>query len=160
MEQPRHVRLALVYYLWATAVIVALFFARAYHLDSFNVGWGDQAADHRHAVLGWQTLAAVAVCLALTAMIGVVSRLAISSVITASAIAWSLALLGAHGPHNYRVVLFIPQLPGFFAAIMALGVHGDERLTALWTTSVNSILYAPLIYAIAHHKLHVPNRNV
>jgi hypothetical protein len=151
-EQPKHLRLALVYCLWVTAILIALLFARAYNLDSFNVGWGDLAADHRHAVLWWETVAAMALCLGLTVFVGVVSRLALYSIAAAAAILWILALLGAHGPHTYRATLLVPQLPGFFAAVMAVGVHGDEHLTRWWAVSVNTILYAPILYAVVRQR--------
>jgi hypothetical protein len=137
---------------WATAVIIALLFARAYHLDSFNVGWGDLTADHRHAVQWRETVAAIVGCLALTVLVGTLSRLALYSIAATHAVVWVLALLGAHGPHTYRVILFAPQLPGFFAAIMALGVHGDEHLMKWWVVSVNTILYAPILYSIGHRR--------
>jgi hypothetical protein len=144
--------LALAYSLWATALITALFLTRACDLDSFNVGWGDVTADHGHAVLWWKTLAGVAVCLVLTVVVGVVSRIALYSIAGAAALVWILALLGAHGPHTYRVILFALQLPGFFAAIMALGVHDGGRLMTWWTVSVNTILYAPIFFAIARRR--------
>ena len=142
------------YFLWGAAVIVALLFARAYHLDSFNVGWGDLAADRRHAVLGWETVAAIIACLGLAILVGIVSRLALYSIIVAAAISWVLGLLGAHGPHLFRVLLFIPQLPGFFAAVMALGVHGDDGLSKWWAVGVNTILYAPVVFIVVARRRH------
>jgi hypothetical protein len=140
--------LALIYFLWAATVIVALFTARSYHLDSYNVGWGDAAADHRHAVLWWGTIAPWFACLGFAILIGVISRVALCSIAVTGAIVWILALLGAHGPTAYRIVLFIPQLPGFFAAVMALGVHGDEHLTTLWAVGINTVLYAPILHIV------------
>jgi hypothetical protein len=151
LEQPKHLRLALAYCVWAIAVIIALSFARAYHLDSFNVGWGDLTADRRHAVLWRETIAAIVGCLALTVLVGILSRLALYLIAATHAVVWVLALLGAHGPHPFRVILFAPQLPGFFAGVMALGVHGDEQMI-WWVVSVNTILYAPILYAIAHRR--------
>jgi hypothetical protein len=153
LRQPKHFRLALAYFLWAAAVIVALLFARACHLDSYNVGWGDLAADHRHAVLWWETFVAVIACLGLTILIATVSRLALYSIAAVAAIFWLLGLLGAHGPHLYRVLLLIPQLPGFFAAMMALGVH-DEELSRWWAVSINTILYAPVLYTVVARRPH------
>ncbi len=136
------------YMLWAAAVIVALLFARAYDLDSYNVGWGDSAADHGHAVLWWETAALMVGCLLMAIFIGVVSRVAIYSIMAAGALAWLLSFLASQAPHAYRVGLFIPQLPGVFAAVAAVGVHGDERLTTWWVVSVNTILYAPILHIV------------
>jgi hypothetical protein len=142
------------YFLWAAAVIVALLFAREYDLESYNVGWGDLAADHAHAGLWWEIIALMIVSLLLAILIGLVSRVALYSMAATGAAVGLLALLGAHGPHAYRIILFIPQLPGFFAAIMALGVHGDERLTIWWVICVNTILYAPIVYTVLARRKH------
>jgi hypothetical protein len=143
------------YVAWAAAVVVALLFARAYDLESYNVGWGDLAADRAHAVLWWETLALMMVCLLLAVLIGLASRVALYSIVAAGAVVWLLALLGAHGPHAYRLPLLILQLPGWFAAIVALGVHGDEGLTTWWAAGINTILYAPLFYIVlVRHRRH------
>jgi hypothetical protein len=155
MELRKQFRLALMYVAWAAAVVVALFFARAHDLESYNVGWGDLAADHAHAVLWWETIALMIVCLLVAILIGLASRLVLCSIAAAAGVVSLITLLGARVPQAYRIILFIPQLPGFFAAILALGVHGDEGLTTWWAVGVNTILYAPIFYIVmVRHRRH------
>jgi len=148
VRSPKHFPLILVYFLWASSVFGALFLARACYLDSFNVGWGDSAADHRHVVLWRETVAAIIVCLGLLILVAVVSRLASYCIAAMLSILLSLGAIGAHGPQLFRVFLWLPQLPGFLAAIWALGIHGDGDLFDWWITSINTILYAPLLFAL------------
>jgi hypothetical protein len=96
--------------------------------------------------------AATALCLVLTALVAVVARTIFYSIAIAAAAFCALHILGAHGPQAWRLIAFVPQVPGFFATIIALGVHGDEQLTASWTVSINTILYAPMIHAIVQRR--------
>ena len=152
-------RLALLYLLWTAAILTTLLFARAYDADRFNVGWGDLAAKSSCAVLWWEVIALMSVCVLLTIVIGLASRLAVYSITSAFVAAGLLVLLWAQGPHAYayRVILLIPQFPGFFAAIIALGVHGDERLTAFWIVCINAILYAPIFYTALARRRYGPS---
>jgi hypothetical protein len=148
LESQKQFRLVLLYLLWFATVIAALIFARAYHLESYNVGWGDLAAGNGHAVLWWETIALMIASFLLAIFIGLLSRVALYSISAAGALAWLLTFLGSQGPHAYRIILFIPQLPGFFAAITALGIHGDEHLTTWWVVGVNTIMYAPIFHTV------------
>lgn len=145
---PKHFALILVCFLWATSVFGALFLARAYDLDSFNVGWGDSAADRRHVILWRETVAAIIVCLGFIILVAVVSRVAIYCIAAVLSILLALTSIGAHGSQHFRLLLLVPQLPGFIAAIWALGVHGGDGLFDWWQISNNTILYAPLLFAL------------
>jgi hypothetical protein len=155
LESHKKLRLALLYVLWATAVIATLLFARAYQLDSYNVGWGDSSADHGHAVLWWETTALVVGCFLLSILIGLVSRVALCSIAAGGALSWLLSFsLGSRGPDVFRIILLIPQFPGFVTAIAAVGVHGDERLLKWWMVGINTILYVPIFHAVLGRRTH------
>lgn len=140
-----HQRVLICYLLWTASVIAALFSARAFHLD-FSAGWGDPAANHWHVILWRETAVLIAVSIVLTVLLALVSRRAIYSVAGIVAILCTMRLIGSHSPQTVKVCLFMPQLPGFFAAIFALGIHDDSNVAAWWMVAVNTMLYAPILF--------------
>jgi hypothetical protein len=157
LKSRNHLRLAFLSLFWVTAVVAALLFARAYQLESYNVGWGDSAVDHGHAVLWWETATLVVGSFLLAILIGFVSRVALFSIVAGGALSWLLSFslsLGSRGPDVYQIILLAPQFPGFVAAIAAVGVHGDERLLTWWIVCINTIIYAPIFHTVLARLAH------
>ena len=126
--------------------IGALWFSRAYYLNSDHVGWGDSAADRNQSIYWWVTVICVAVSLLLILLSAVRSERVRFAVLGASALTGSLMVI-RWPTLRYAAISLIP---GLFATVIAFGVHSGPRtwIRFLWVFGINTVFYTTIIGGI------------
>jgi len=141
---------------WAAAAILsvlgALLLMRAYSRNSFNVGWGDAAADRYQSSLWWGAIACGLLTLGFAVLLSICSRRAMLSIVVGAATALVLGFLMKSLPNTAAKVLFIPQLPGWFGAVYLFGIHSGGFPSWAAMLSINAIIYAFLVSFLWRNK--------
>ncbi len=137
---------------WVATVVCSLLFLRAYELDRFNAGWGDPAADRKHALLWYALLSSIGVSVAVGILLLIISRTALHAITISISSVLLLGLIGHYGPHPLQVIVFVPQFPGYLAAVFAFGVHDSSGASTTWAVTTNALIYAVVAFAILRYR--------
>jgi len=125
-------------------VVCTLWFMRAHYFNATNAGWGDANQDRHQWLLGWGTRISAAIALICIVIWVALSRRALISIATGTALS-GLLVLAAHGlPIIYATL----ALPGFFTAMYTFGVHADGQEVIAYMFIVNAIIYSGIVFLL------------
>ena len=114
------------------AVASLFWFIKAHHVTATSAGWGDQAQDRHHALLGWKIILSAAVAVAFT-MLAAHSRRVLLALIVGATVSGLAVLIGPWLPWVGGILGF----PGILAGLYTFGIHSGGSIDYAFT--VNTI---------------------